>query len=65
MNKINLQILSVKDVCRILNVSVPTIYRWEAEGNLPFPKIRISANKVGFRQADVENFINRQAEAVK
>lgn len=60
--KNSLQILTVKDVCSLLNVSVPTIYRWEAEGTLPFPKIRIGPNKVGFRKTDVENYINDQVE---
>lgn len=60
-----LKILSVKEVCSILNVSIPTIYRWESEGNLPFPKIRIGPNKVGFRRSDVENYINDQVEPEK
>jgi len=60
-----LKILTVKEVCSLLNVSVPTIYRWEQEGNLPFPKIRIGPNKVGFRKTDVENYINDQVEPEK
>tara|TARA_R110002049_G_scaffold52229_1_gene146484 strand:+ start:185 stop:448 length:264 start_codon:yes stop_codon:yes gene_type:complete len=58
----DLQIISVKDVCSLLNISVPTIYRWESEGNLPFPKLRIGPNKVGFRRSDVEAFLTNQTE---
>ena len=57
----DLQILTVKEVCDLLNCSVPTIYRWEKEGTLPFPKIRISRHKVGFRKSDVEEFLNSQS----
>lgn len=58
----DLQVLTVKEVCNLLNCSVPTIYRWEKEGTLPFPKIRISRHKVGFRKSDVEGFLNRQSD---
>ncbi|MCC5906582.1 MAG: excisionase family DNA-binding protein [Balneolaceae bacterium] len=61
----NLQILTIKEVCQLLNVSVPTIYRWESEGTLPFPKIRVGPNRVGFRQVDVEAYINNQIEPVE
>lgn len=61
MNK--LKILSVKDVCHILNISIATLYRWEQEKQLPFPKVRIGPakrGKVGFRESDVLNYINHQ-----
>ena len=56
----DLQILTVKDVCQLLNVSIATIYRWEQEGRLPFKKIRVGPNKVGFRKVDVQAYINDQ-----
>ena len=56
----DLQILTVKDVCKLLNCSIATIYRWEQEGRLPFKKIRIGPNKVGFRKVDVQAYINDQ-----
>ncbi len=54
------QLLTVKQVCKILNVSIATIYRWEAEGNLPFPKLKIGPSAVRFRQSDVYQHIENQ-----
>jgi excisionase family DNA binding protein len=56
------KILSVKETCNILNVSVATLYRWESEGNLPFPKIHVGPSKVGFRDIDVYSHVNSQIE---
>lgn len=47
------KLLTVKQVCKILNISVPTIYRWESEGKLPFPKLKIGPSAVRFRKSDV------------
>lgn len=58
----NLKFLTVKQVCELLNCSIATIYRWEKEGELPFPKIRVGKSKVGFRQSDVESFIHDRVE---
>ncbi len=52
------ELLTVKQVCNILNVSIATIYRWEAEGNLPFPKLKIGPSAVRFRRSDVYNHID-------
>ena len=59
------EILTVKEVCRILKCHISTIYRWESEGNLPFKKIRVGRGKVGFRKSDVLNFINEQVEEIE
>ncbi len=63
----NLELLTVKQVCKILNVSIATIYRWESEGNLPFPKLKIGQSAVRFRASDVyahiENCVNDQLES--
>ena len=55
------ELLTVKQVCKILNVSIPTIYRWEAEGNLPFPKLKIGQSAVRFRSSDVFAHIEKCA----
>ena len=59
-------LLTVKQVCEILNVSIATIYRWEAEGSLPFPKLKIGQSAVRFRASDVyahiENCVSDQLE---
>ncbi|MEX1013864.1 MAG: excisionase family DNA-binding protein [Candidatus Paceibacterota bacterium] len=59
-NNITDGLLTVKQVCSILNVSIATIYRWEAEGNLPFPKLKIGPSAVRFRQSDVYQHIENQ-----
>lgn len=56
------ELLTVKQVCNILNVSIATIYRWEAEGNLPFPKLKIGPSAVRFRKSDVFNHIDSSLE---
>jgi excisionase family DNA binding protein len=53
------ELLTVKQVCKILNVSIATIYRWEAEGNLPFPKLKIGPSAVRFRKSDVLQHIDK------
>lgn len=58
----NETLLTVKQVCRILNVSIATIYRWEKEGNLPFPKLKIGPSAVRFRKSDVFQHIENQLE---
>lgn len=63
------QLLTVKQVCKILNVSIATIYRWDSEGNLPFPKLKIGQSAVRFRSSDVyahiQNCVNDQLEPQK
>lgn len=56
------ELLTVKQVCKILNVSVATIYRWEEEGNLPFPKLKIGPSAVRFRKSDVYDHIEKSVE---
>ena len=57
--KNSIELLTVKQVCNILNVSIATIYRWEAEGNLPFPKLKIGQSAVRFRSSDVYDHIQK------
>jgi len=58
----DLQILTVKETCRILNCSVPTIYRWCNDGTLPIPKLKLGPNKVGFRKSDLKAWLNGKLE---
>lgn len=50
------QIISRKDVARLLNASVSTIDRMEKEGRLP-RKRRISERRVGWVAAEIDAFI--------
>lgn len=56
------ELLTVKQVCNILNVSIATIYRWEEEGNLPFPKLKIGPSAVRFRKSDVMAHIDHSVQ---
>jgi len=62
MQNSHVELLTVKQVCKILNVSIATIYRWEAEGNLPFPKLKIGPSAVRFRKSDVLQHIDSSLE---
>jgi len=61
----SIELLTVKQVCKILNISIATIYRWEAEGNLPFQKLKIGPSAVRFRKSDVLKHIDNQLEPAK
>ena len=62
MQNSNIELLTVRQVCDLLQVSIATIYRWESEGRLPFPKLKIGPGAVRFRNSDVYGHIERQAE---
>jgi excisionase family DNA binding protein len=55
-----LKLVSVREVCAILNCSKATFYRWLKEGVLPFNKIKIGQHKVGFLYSDVVDYIESQ-----
>ena len=59
----NLQIIRVKELCSLLKISVPTLYRWHANGDIPLNKIKYGKNIVGYRRADVEEWLNERAES--
>lgn len=59
--KNTIELLTVKQVCEMLSISIATIYRWEAEGNLPFPKLKIGQSAVRFRAQDVYGYIEKCA----
>lgn len=53
----DLQIIRPKKLCSLLKISLATLYRWEAEGELPIEKVKFGPNCVGFRQSDVEKWL--------
>ena len=55
------QILSPKDVCKIVGVSRATLWRMEKRGDLP-PKLQVSAGKVGWRKSDIENLLKKWSD---
>ncbi|MEX0681263.1 MAG: helix-turn-helix domain-containing protein [Balneolales bacterium] len=62
MEKTNLQLLRPKDVCKLLNISVPTLYRWQSEGKFEVRKIHIGPNSVAYRQSDVQTWLEKKSE---
>ena len=64
MNDINkaIRIIRVNELCQLTGISKATIYRWEANGELPISKIKLGPNSVGFLYSDVEAWLNGQVE---
>ena len=58
----NDQILTLKEVAEYLKLTEKTAYRLAAEGKLPGFKVGGSWR---FRQSDIENWINKQAQEIE
>jgi len=58
----DLRMLRPKQLCEVLSISVPTLYRWEAEGKVPIEKVRLGPGIVAYRRTDVEKWINGEFE---
>lgn len=58
MENQNLQILRPQQLCKILGISIPTLYRWHQEGHIPIQKVRFGKAAVGYRQSDVEKWLS-------
>ena len=52
-----LPIIRPKQLCKILSISMTTLYRWESEGRLPFQKVKVGPNVVGYRYNDVKKWL--------
>ena len=50
-------IIRPKKLCMLLSISITTLYRWEANGQLPFKKIKVGPNVVGYRYSDVKKWL--------
>ena len=56
----NSKLITIRELCNILSISRPTVYRKTRDPKSDFPKpIHISTNAVRFRLSDVEAFIDR------
>jgi len=56
----SLKIIRPKELCEMLSISIPTLYRWHAEDKFPVKKIKIGPNSVGYRLAEVEKWLEDQ-----
>jgi|AntRauTorckE6833_2_1112554.scaffolds.fasta_scaffold04910_3 excisionase family DNA binding protein len=61
----DLQLIRPKKLCSLLGISIPTLYRWESEGRLPFSKIQIGPGAVGYRKTDVVEYLQAQEQEPK
>lgn len=59
----DLQIIRVKELCSLLKISVATLYRWHANGDIPLNKIKYGKNIVGYRRIDVEKWLQEREES--
>jgi len=41
----------------MLGISIPTLFRWHAEGHIPIQKVRFGKAAVGYRLSDVERWL--------
>lgn len=51
-------LISVSDTARMLGVSRATLYRWMKDEVMHFPEPVHMGNRVGFRQEEIENWLN-------
>lgn len=49
-------ILRAADVCSILSISLPTLYRWQRIGNFP-KSIKLGPNLSGWEQASIDAWL--------
>lgn len=56
------KIIRSKQLCEILSVSRTTLWRMENEGQLP-ARIQISKRSVGWLDSDIEDWLERKANA--
>lgn len=52
------RLLSVREVCRIVGVSLTTIWRWEREGRFPARR-KVGPNRVAWRWDEVAAWLDR------
>ncbi len=55
------ELLTIKQLAELLQVPVPTIYRWRHLGEGP-RGIRVSGRHVRYRRSDVEAFLQERAD---
>ena len=57
----NIDLLSPKQVVKRLSIPSSTLYRWISNGSFPQP-FKIGPRRTAFRLADIEQWLDRQAE---
>lgn len=52
----NLEVIRPKALCKLLSVSMPTLWRMEKRGDLP-KRVSISERAVGWLKSDIEEWL--------
>lgn len=55
-------LMSAQDIAEKLGVSLRTVYRWKADGDLP-PALRVGRH-LRYRPDDIDEWLERHREAV-
>lgn len=55
-------ILRPADVCRMLSISAPTLFRWKKSGILP-PAMRLGPNVVGWEKHVIDSWLAERKAA--
>lgn len=64
MNEAKNQLITIKQLCSLLSISRPTVYRRTRDPQSGFPcPVHIGSNAVRFRMADVERYVSELVEA--
>lgn len=54
-----MQLITAKQVCKILNISIPTLYRWRKANKFPKPiKTENYNGKILWVESNIEKWIN-------
>lgn len=54
-----MQLITAKQVCKILNISIPTLYRWRKANKFPNPiKTESNNGKILWVESNIEKWIN-------
>ena len=58
-------LIGAEQLCQLIPVSMPTIWRWEHDKEVDFPKrIKVAGGKVFWRRRKVEEWIESKQEYV-
>lgn len=62
MSEVDQPLLDIGEVCRWLNVSRPTIYRWRKQGKGP-QAIKAAGGHLKWRTSEVKRWLDEQEKA--
>ncbi len=54
----HMKLLTIKEVMNLLNIKRTTVFEWTKSGYLPAPVRRPSGHTLGYKLADIENWMD-------